>query len=290
MILFGCQKALSQEIKVAGRFQADSLRIGDVITYSLTAKYPSDLNILFPDSTFDFFPFEYQSKKYYSTKTRDGLSYDSAVYYVSTFEIDSIQSLSLPVYVIHPADCTTVEPDPVSVRLLSLVGTMPDSVEIKDLPLKITVAYEPVSGNFNYIIASAVFIGLVLILVVTWLVYGKRIRRYFKLKKLKRNHALFLSDYTVSVNRVNEEQSALAAEHSVSIWKKYMEGLEKRPYTKMTTRETLDLIHNDFLKQNLQTIDRVIYGNMTASAQPFEELRSFADQQFQQKVREVQHG
>jgi hypothetical protein len=261
-----------------------------VITYSLTAKYPSDLNIIFPDSTFNFYPFEYEDKKYFTTNTMDGVSYDSAVYYVSTFEIDSIQSLALPVYIVHTRDCTAVASEPISVRLHALVAALPDSVDMKDLPLKVTVAYEPVSGNFNYIIASAILIGLIIALGITWFIYGGKIKRYFKLKKLKRNHASFIADYNLSVNRVSEEQSSVAAEHSVSLWKKYMETLESRPFTKLTTRETLNIINNDYLKTNLQSIDKFIYGNQMATVKPFEELRSFADQQFQQKVKEVQHG
>lgn len=258
--------------------------------YSLSAKYPANVNVVFPDSTYNFFPFEFEKKKFFPTQTKEGLSYDSVVYYVSTFEVDSVQSLALPVYIIHTADCTVVEPEPSSVKLQFLVASMPDSVETKDLPLKITVAYEPVSGNFNYIVAGAIVLGLFLMAITVWLVFGKKIKRYFKLKRLRKNHEKFLSEYTLSMDEIKSTPSTLAAEQSVGIWKKYMEQLERKPYTTLTTRETINILHNDTLKQNLQAIDRVIYGHQHASEKPFESLRDFANDQFQQKVKEVQHG
>ena len=81
----------AQDVTVRSGFFKDSLRVGDVTGYYLTARYLSKLNILFPDSAFNFAPFEYDHKKYFPTETEGGKSYDSVVYYLSTFEIDRIQ-------------------------------------------------------------------------------------------------------------------------------------------------------------------------------------------------------
>ena len=40
----------AQDVRINGGFLADSLGIGDEGGYYLTARYPSELNILFPDS------------------------------------------------------------------------------------------------------------------------------------------------------------------------------------------------------------------------------------------------
>jgi hypothetical protein len=69
-----------------------------------------------------------------------------------------------------------------------------------------------------------------------------------------------------------------------------MEQLESRPYTKLTTKETFGLIHDEALANNLRTIDRAIYGHDTSVVVALESLKTFADQQFAKKLTEVKHG
>jgi len=83
------------------------------------------LNILFPDSTFSFAPFELQKKIYFPTSTKNGISRDSVIYYLATYEVDSIQTLKLPVYVVNPMDCTAVFSNTDSVFFQNLVKAIP---------------------------------------------------------------------------------------------------------------------------------------------------------------------
>src|SRR5687767_4457976 len=99
----------AQDMQVSGGFLSDSLKIGEQTAFYLSARYPSNMTILFPDSTHSFSPFEYQYKEYFLTETKDGVSRDSAVYFLTTFEVDRVQSLQLPVYVVQPSDCTVVQ-------------------------------------------------------------------------------------------------------------------------------------------------------------------------------------
>jgi hypothetical protein len=69
-----------------------------------------------------------------------------------------------------------------------------------------------------------------------------------------------------------------------------MENLEARPYTKLTTRETMQLENNDVLGRNLHAIDGAIYGHNTAVVESLENLKQFADQRFSKKLEEVKHG
>src|SRR5688500_9661894 len=106
MLMSSIWPLLAQDVTVRGGFFLDSLKIGDQTGFYLTAKYPSNLNIIFPDSTYNFSPFEYERKRYFPTQTTKGESYDSVVYFLSTFEVDSVQTLSLPVFQLNPQDCT----------------------------------------------------------------------------------------------------------------------------------------------------------------------------------------
>src|SRR5688500_20239619 len=78
--------AFSQEVEVKAGFLSESLKIGEQTAFYLTVRYPSDLTVLFPDSTHAFTPFEYQSKEYFLTRTENGVSADSAVYFLTRSE------------------------------------------------------------------------------------------------------------------------------------------------------------------------------------------------------------
>jgi hypothetical protein len=290
VLLFCLGKANAQDVMVRGGFFKDSLRVGDKTGYYLAAEYPSSLNVLFPDSTFGFTPFEYESKKYFPTKTTRGRSYDSVIYYLSTFEIERIQSLSLPVFQINPMDCTTYLSMRDTILLSELVKDLPDTVTLKNLPLKVNIAYEDVPYTFNYLIAG-IIAGVVLILAaVTWIVFGKRISKHFRLKRMQKAHHKFLETFNLQLDSIKSAFSSVTTENALSQWKKYMEQLEARPYTKLTTKETLQVEKNELLGRNLHAIDGAIYGHDTAVIESLESIRNFADRRFVQKLEELKHG
>lgn len=289
LILF-YHHGFSQEIKVRGKFLADSVMIGAKVAYTLSVRHASKQNILFPDSADNFFPFEFLEKKYVPTKTKDGTSYDSAVYYLQTFEVDSIQTLTLPLYVVSPADCTRLYPAKDSIRLASTVNDIPDSVTLRELPLKPIVTYEPVPFKINYLLIGAIAGSVLFITIGGWALFGKKIRRYYLTQRLRRNYEKFIEDYAALLSQIKNGASSTHAESTLFTWKKYMENLEYIPYTKLTTRETARIIAEQSLKQSLQAIDRAIYGNQEVSIQPFETLRSFAEQKYMNKLEEVKHG
>lgn len=288
-----CMQAtvFAQEIKVAGGFLKDSVRVGESVGYYLSAAYPQKLTVLFPDSTFTFLPFEFGKKELSPTHTENGISHDSVVYYLSTFEIDKIQYLSLPVFVTAARDCTAYTPLRDSIFLAEMVLTPPsDSTQAQNLPLKTSTTYQQVFSQFNYIMLVAA-VGLFIIFsVVIWIVFGKRIAKYFKLKKLQKSHLKFLQTYSEHFQQLNTIFSAEKTEAVMSLWKKYLEQLEQKPYTKLTTRETLQMEPNETLGINLKIIDRAIYGNQTSVHEPLMELRKFAEERFIKKLEEVKHG
>jgi len=280
----------TQEVNVRGGFLSDSLKIGEQTAFYLSARYPSDLTILFPDSTHAFTPFEYVNKEYFLTHTTDGISADSTVYYLTTFEIDRVQYLQLPVYVVQQGDCTVVNTQMDSVLVTQFVAHVPDTLTVDRLPLKMNTSYQKVFYNFNVWLLIIIIGVLVAIALVVWLVFGKRIRRYFLLKRMKKNHAHFLNTYNGMLTRIKATFSPPATESALVTWKRYMEQLEARPYTKLTTRETLRLLKEPALTEDLGRIDRAIYGHDTSVLDSLEHLKGYADRKFHQRLREVQHG
>jgi hypothetical protein len=278
------------QFRVEAGFLDDSIKIGEQTAFYLSAKYPSDATVLFPDSVFGFAPFEYQKRKYFPTETTGGVSTDSTIYYLTTFEVGRIQILKLPAFVVSPQDCTVYYSNEDSIRIVQLVKTMPDSIAIDKLPLKETISYHPVALQFNFFVMSIVVGALLIVAVVVWLFFGKRIARYFAARRLQRKHSQFTGDFNSIVAELQGRFSRTGAESALSIWKKYMEELEARPYTKLTSRETFGLLRDERLRTNLMAIDRAIYGHESMIVEPLQHLRVVADQHFSKKLEEVKYA
>jgi len=291
LILIGSGTALAQKPEVVGSFKKDSIKLGEPIEYFVTAKYPSDWQVLLPDSTFSFAPFEYQKKIFFPTHTVNKISTDSVLYILSTYEIDSIQILKVPAFVVLPNDCTTYESNNDTVFFKHQVSQLPDSLAVEQLPLKSNTDYNPVSWLFNYPVFSIVLGIVIAILVAGWLIFGKRIKRHFTLKRLSKKHQEFVFNFDTAIEKLKNGFSPESAEKSVLIWKKYMEDLVTRPYTKSTTRELKEIENNETLVSALRVIDRSIYGNIPPDTlDSFTNLKEFSQMQFNKKLEELKHG
>ena len=289
--IFLSSVALGQEVKVRGEFVADSVKIGEQIPFSLTATYPKNLTVIFPDSTYTLSPFEFQKKLFFTTQTTNGLSYDSVVYLLATYEIDSIQHLRLPVFVVNKKDCTSIFSNLDEVILTQLVKNIPDTVAAKDLPLKTNTDYRSVRWLFNYPIALVVSGVLLILTVAGFLIFGKRVRKYFLLKKLNRNHEKFIGKFNDMISGLQSDFSAMKVETALVLWKYYMENLVETPFSKLTSKEILAKEKNEQLGTALHTIDRVVYGGVPSpSEQSFESLRLYCEQQFQSNLEQIKNG
>lgn len=273
-----------------GRFETDTVKLGKPIDYYLTVTYPKNTSVLFPDSTFSFAPFEFQKKSFFITKTENDVSYDSVIYTLTTFEIDSIQTLALPVFQPQKKDCVIFYSVADTVFFKKMVDAVPDSLAISQLPLKTNTAYNPVNWLLNYPLALILSGVLLVVLVVIWILFGKRIKRYFAVKRLTKSHSAFLGRFEQSVEGLKNSFTPELAESAVTIWKKYMEELSSRPYTKFTSREIREAEKGE-LGQALHSVDRMIYGRMVPETfDSFQELKTFTQNKFNQKLEEVKHG
>lgn len=290
VLLFISIGAFAQKdlVEVHGRFSSDSVELGKPISYYLTARYPEKLLVLFPDSSYKFAPFEYQKKNLSPTRTSNGISYDSVVYTFATFEIDSIQSLQLPAFVVNEKDCTVVIPDRRDVFFKTAV-TLPDSVQLQNLPLKTNTNYSAVSWLFNYPLASVIIGALLVLLIVLWILFGKRIRKHFRIKGLNKAHQQFLGQFNAQMDKTLSG-SKPSAEAALVIWKKYLENLSARPFTKLTTKEIREALQNESLAVALKNVDGVIYADRNSEREPFEQLRKFSEEKYHEKLEEIKNG
>lgn len=291
IFFIGTLTAYAQEVRVLGQFKTDTVKLGEPIEYYLTAKYPSQWQVLLPDSTFSFAPFEFQKKVYFPTQTKDSISTDSVLYVFNTFEIDSIQILKVPAFVVLTNDCTIYESNFDTVFFKRMVDHVPDSVSADKLPLKTNTAYNSVRWLFNYPVFSIIVGLLIVISILVWIIFGKKIKQHFTLKRLTKNHQEFIHNFDLAVEKLKSGFTPQSAESSVIIWKKYMEDLVTKPYTKSTTRELKEIENNEKLVSALHVIDRSIYGSIPPDTlDSFLNLKEFSQLQFNKKMEELKHG
>lgn len=280
----------AQEVKVRGHFVDDSIQLGKPISYFLTARYPKESTVVFPDSSYSFAPFEFQKKRFVATQTINGISYDSVIYTLSTFEIDSIQSLTLPVFVVQEKDCTLVYAEEGAVFFDKAVKSLPDSVQLEKIPLKTNTNYFTVSWLFNYPLVAIILGVLLVILIVCWIIFGKIIIRYFKIKRISKKHQTFLLQFNAAVEKSQSTFSSQSTENALLIWKNYLENLIDVPFTKYTTKEIREHEKNEQLGQSLSAIDRMIYANQPGEKEYFINLKTYSEDQFHKKLEKLKNG
>ena len=287
-ILFFSTSLVAQEISPQGNFVGDSVKIGVSIPYSLSIKYPIRMDVVFPDSLFDYSPFELENKTYFPTKSDSTYSYDSAIYYLSTFEIDTIQYLQLPVYFVNASDSIPVYSAKDSIFLIELIPVLPDSINLKENTNYFKV---PTEFNYPYLLIAVGILFVVAIIVL--MVFGGRIKRFLQIKRLKKRHQKFLEKYDQLVANINEKSTIQEKEYTAFVWKKYLEKLEKSPITKLTTKEITRVLQlREEIVEALRGIDRAIYSNkkdisLTSS---FSALRADAINRYDNKVASIKQN
>lgn len=283
--------AAGQELDPQGRFLSDSIKIGIPVAYSLSVKYPKDMDVVFPDSLYSYSPFELYRKEYFPTKSDSLYSYDSAVYYVTSFEVDTVQDMALPVFLLQGKDSTAFFPARDSVILQQLVTEIPDSVAIEAMPLIENTTYKRVRLQFNYpyFIIGAIILVIIVVLVIV--LFGKKIKKFFYLRRLHKAHEQFIQKYD-AIALADDVPVKVQAENLLKIWKSYLERLEGTPYTRLTTKEIIMNYKPEGIEDSLKTMDRTIYSQQVNGKlmREYTALKKYSQLRYEEKIEEVKHG
>jgi hypothetical protein len=271
--------------QLKGSFLQDSIKIGEPVKYSLRFSHPSDVELLLPDSGYNFYPFEFISKEYFPTRTSNSISTDSAVYNLRTFEIEKHLGLSLPVFIISENDSTSKYPAPDTVFLKELTSVA------NNLKLRENTNYYTVERKYNYTYAIALYGSAATILLVSYIFLGASIRKRYNLFIFKRSHLNFVRTYKRLEKEFSEFKSHSSIEQALSIWKTYLSKIEDKPINTYTTTEIISLFNKEDLKNGLQTIDRAIYGGLVSdeALKALKSLRKFSNQRYLKRKKEIGH-
>ena len=279
---FGCLGQSGQPLP-RGQFLTDTIEVGKPFWYALSFRHSPAQEVFFPDTTYNFAPFEVIEKDYFMTQTDSAGSLDSALYRLVTFEVAPFQTLALPVFLLSKNDCTQVLAPADTVFIRRMAGV------VEADSLRRDVAVLPLRRQFNY----SIFFGIVAIIgTLSFGIYGlfgQRIARQWQVLLLRRRHSDFLRNFNRLNRSMRESGRTSEAEKAVIVWKKYLERLEQKPFATYTTREIVDNIPDEALEKALRDIDGIIYGqvkskNMEMSLQV---LRSVALRAYLRRRREI---
>lgn len=263
-----------------GNFMEDSIKIGEIVNYYFVYKHDSKQEVFFPDKSYNFAPFELVEKTYFPTKTIKGISTDSAIYKLRTFSIDTLQFLSLPVYIFTKKDSAQIfsKKDTLFVNLG--IKTIPKMVKLSDKPFLI-----PMKIRVNLVFLFLQIATIIIAIFIWWLLFGKIVWAQLKIFTNYRRHIDFKNSFRKNTKTV----SKINIENAVNIWKKYMGRLQKRSFVSLTTPEILENIPSQSLEDALKEIDKYIYGNAVTTnlSSAFDTLLNIADTYYSVRKREI---
>ena len=290
IICLGLISLNGQDIQSTGSFLTDSAKIGMPIGFAVTVDYPSDRDIILPDSSSFYSSFEFESKSWYNTSTIDGQSTDSVIYFLRTFETDSLQTFKLQFYELKDGDSILHVSPMDTMYLIHTVLSTPDSLGA--IFLQEDTQYYRIPKKFNYPFLIASVITLSILTIILWIIFGKKILTILELRRMKKAHRKFKVKYGELLNGLSEPNLPELSENILILWKKYMEKLETLPYRKLTTKELAELKLGEDMIMSLREIDRAIYSKIDLSDLKvnLENLGSISEKRYLEKLEEIQHG
>lgn len=268
-------------------FRNDSVKIGEYVKLALIYKHKPKIEFLFPDSTYNFYPFEFVKKDFYPTQTDSAGSTDSIVYTLATYELEPILKLSLPVYVFESGDSLPIYSDDAEIYLSEVV-TPSSGID----SLQVNTQYRTLSTKLNYPYFLIGIGVLVFISLIVFIFFRKKIVNRYKLFLISRDYKTFIQNFEKQKASYYNLKSTNELENMLSIWKKYLQKLEKQPYTTLTTKEISKIFEENRLTSSLQNFDRAIYGGYINEdlTNSISVLAENASNRFNLKQRELQNA
>jgi hypothetical protein len=288
LLCFACLKpALSQQVKPSGEFLTDSIEVGKPFLFALSYRHAPGKEIFFPDTLFNYSPFEILSRRSFTSITdpKGKMTLDSAIYQLVTFNVSPYQVLSVPVFLYNRKDCTVIftERDSIFLRKKNI-----DLITGNEA-LKPETSLAQLRSEFNFSMLLG-YLGLAMGLIgaIYW-VFGKDIYKQWRLIKLQRRHLEYLRSFNRLLRNAREKNNIKDAENAIIVWKNYLERLERKPFATYTTREIMDNMPDDSLAEALKNMDGIIYGQVKSNNMHvfLEVLKTGATKLYRTKRREI---
>ena len=254
LICFLSSKLFSQEINYKIYFLDKEITIGDSIKLVSVIQYPKEIELIQPDSSYKFFPFTFIKKKNFQSKLNQELIFDSTLYFLRSFEIDSIQFIKLNSFILKENDSLEISSNFDTVYFRSLVENV-------DQNIKMNLSYNNILSILNTYRLTLYSITFILSIFIFYLIFRKKIIQYIRKRKVLKNHNLFKVEFEKLNKQFKLDSNKKNLEKILLKWKRYMENLSLIPYSSMTSKEIIEFTDDMNLIESLRYLDKIIYSN-----------------------------
>ena len=287
LILQSIYSINAQKIEYKSYFIKENKTIGDTIYFISTINYPKNIEIIQPDSSNDYKTFEYIDKLIFpSLKIKDRVL-DSTIYLLRTFNTDTIQSLKLSSYIINNSD---------SLKITSTEDNLIISNQIKKIDESLKVKYNTILSKINKLInykyVTYIIAIILLIIGLTYILFGKKIVIFFKIHRLKKAFKSFETKFQKQQMIYKKEKSKNEIEKLLVIWKVFMEFISNKTYLSSTTKEIKKFNSNKKIISSLKEFDKNIYSpnKNILESKDINNLFNEAKHNFNVKLKNIKNG
>ena len=285
LFLFKISNIQSQKIEYKSYFIEDSTKIGDSIRLVTILKYPNNIEIIQPDSSYMFSTFDFIGKKIFPSTVSKNIISDSTIYFLRTFEIDSIQKINLKANIIGGNDSMSILSHTDSIYIINQVNNLTSQSKENTLLSKI-------KSIFNTEKAFYITVGILLFLIIIFISFRKKIIRYFKIRKIKKQIKSFNEEFSYCLKKYSEKNNPKELEKLLLLWKRFMENFTKKPYLSSTTME-ISLFNDDKeMMDILHKSDKSIYSgsNLPIETSDLNKLQLKANTISKDKINQILDG
>lgn len=241
--------------------------LGERVGYVLKALYPSELNVLFPDSAYQYGSMEFLDKEMFTSYTQDSTTLDSAVYYLSNFSLEPVKQYRLPVFEVLRYDSISHFPEEVSLHLKLTIDEMPEELAFKE-----TSRYQPIDKDFNYIYLIIGLVSLLVLALALFLIFGKSVSKKWRVYQEKRKQKRFMAQWNKTKKAFISQPSLEHADELLGLWKARMENLTGEPFREWTATEIAEHLEMPEVLADFRKIELIIY-----AARPAEDVEQACD-------------
>ena len=277
----------AQKIEYKSYFIKENKTIGDTIYFISTINYPKNIEIIQPDSSNDYKTFEYIDKLIFPSLKIEDRVLDSTIYLLRTFNTDTIQSLKLSSYIINNND---------SLKITSTEDDLIISNQIKKIDQSLKVKYNTILSKINKLInykyVTYIIAIILLIIGLTYILFGKKIVIFFKIHRLKKAFKSFETKFQKQQMIYKKEKSKNEIEKLLVIWKVFMEFISNKAYLASTTKEIEKFNSNKKIITSLKEFDKNIYSpnKNTLESKDINNLFHEAKHNFNVKLKNIKNG
>ena len=262
------------------RFSVDSIALGNEFRVSLVFDHKPTEEVFFPQEKTYFAPFELLDITYFPTHTIDTVSTDSVIYFIKTYETDTLQTLTLPIWIKNETDSTAVFSN---VDTLRLIHRVPDSLMIGDRPLLGTenTLSTYLKKDFS---KSIKWVGFTLLgLGILSLLFRKSIENQLIIYRFKSKN----TDFKAKFRKIMQAESASEnLEAASKMWREHLEWLERKPISSLSADEIQKTLKDEWVGDAIRVLETVLYSGRESTRLPLalHVLYTFAQERFKSKL------